>query len=120
MPKQGATTIWESWEGPNSQEGVASLNHYSKGAVAEWLFSVMCGIRVTGENRFTLAPKPGGSFTFAEAKYDSVYGTVESKWEKKDGVTAFTITIPANCTGEVLLPDGSRFEQGPGTQEYRL
>ena len=120
MPKQGATTIWESWEGPNSQEGVASLNHYSKGAVAEWLFSVMCGIRVTGENRFTLAPRPGGSFTFAEAKYDSVYGTVESKWEKKDGVTAFTITIPANCTGEVLLPDGSRFEQGPGTQEYRL
>ncbi len=120
MPKQGATTIWESWEGPNSQEGVASLNHYSKGAVAEWLFSVMCGIRVTGENRFVIAPKPGGSFTFAEAKYVSVYGTVESKWEKKDGVTVFTITIPANCRAETWLPDGSRREQGPGTQEYRL
>ena len=120
MPKQGATTIWESWEGPNSQEGVASLNHYSKGAVVEWLFSTMCGIRVAGENRFTIAPRPGGSFTFAEARYNSVYGMVESRWEKQDGVTVFTITVPANGTAEVLLPDGSRFEQGPGTQEYRL
>ena len=120
MPKQGATTIWESWEGPNSQEGVASLNHYSKGAVVEWLFSTMCGIRVAGENRFTVAPRPGGSFTFAEARYNSVYGMVESRWEKQDGVTVFTITVPANSTAEVLLPDGSRREQGPGTQEYRL
>ena len=39
MPKAGANTIWESWEGPNAQGGVASLNHYSKGAVVEWLFS---------------------------------------------------------------------------------
>ena len=46
MPKQGATTIWESWEGPNAQGTVASLNHYSKGAVVEWLFSTMCGINV--------------------------------------------------------------------------
>ena len=120
MPKQGATTIWESWEGPNSQEGVASLNHYSKGAVVEWLFSTMCGIRVAGENRFTIAPRPGGRFTFAEARYNSVYGMVESRWEKQDGVTVFTITVPANGTAEVLLPDGSRREQGPGTQEYRL
>jgi alpha-L-rhamnosidase len=120
MPKQGATTIWESWEGPNSQEGVASLNHYSKGAVVEWLFSTMCGIRVTGENRFTVAPRPGGSFTFAEAKYDSVYGMVESRWERQDSFTVFTISIPANCSAEVRLPDGSRREQVPGTQEYRL
>lgn len=34
MPKNGATTIWEAWEGPNSQhDGIGSLNHYSKGAV---------------------------------------------------------------------------------------
>ena len=49
MPRQGATTIWESWEGPNAQGGVASLNHYSKGAVVEWLFSIMCGIPAVGK-----------------------------------------------------------------------
>ena len=62
MPKNGATTIWESWEGPNAQGGVASLNHYSKGAVCQWLFDSMCGINVAGENRFIIAPKPGRTF----------------------------------------------------------
>ena len=125
MPKQGATTIWESWEGPNSQEGVASLNHYSKGAVVEWLFSTMCGIRVDGENHFTIAPKPGGHFTYASAKYDSIYGTVESKWEiagdipeSSDRKVVYTITVPAGCTASVILPDGRTDTAGPGKHVY--
>ena len=63
MPKNGAATIWESWEGTKAQGGIASLNHYSKGAVCEWLFQTMCGIRVDGENHFTIAPRHGGHFT---------------------------------------------------------
>ena len=105
MPKNGATTIWESWEGTKAQGGIASLNHYSKGAVCEWLFKTMCGIRVDGENHFTIAPRPGGHFTYAKAKYDSVYGTVESSWHKKDGTLTFDITVPSNCTAEIILPN---------------
>ena len=109
MPKAGATTIWEAWEGPNStQGGIGSLNHYSKGAVCEWLFKTMCGIRVAGENRFTVAPLPGGHFTHAEASYNSVYGLVKSGWKREDGKTAYSITIPANCTAEIVLPGGTR------------
>ena len=115
MPRQGATTIWESWEGPNAQGGVASLNHYSKGAAVEWLFSTMCGIRVAGERRFAIAPRPGGHFTRAGAKYDSVYGTVESRWEKKDGKTVYTIVVPANCEAEIVLPGGTRETVAAGT-----
>ena len=118
MPKQGATTIWESWEGPNSQDGVASLNHYSKGAVVEWLFSTMCGIQIAGKNRFMIAPRPGGHFTFASAKYNSVYGMVESKWEKKDGKIIFTITVPSNCEAEVILPDGTETMVSAGTHLF--
>ena len=114
MPKQGATTIWESWEGPNAQGGVASLNHYSKGAVVEWLFSTMCGINVVGENRFVLAPRPGGRFTFAEASYNSVYGLVKSRWEKQDGKTVYTFSVPANCTAEIRLPGSTQETVGPG------
>ena len=107
MPKAGATTIWEAWEGPNSTSGgIGSLNHYSKGAVVEWLFSSMCGIRVDGENHFVIAPKPGGHFTHAGARYLSVYGMVESFWEKQDEKVTYTVTIPANCTAEIRLPDG--------------
>ena len=115
MPKAGATTIWESWEGPNSQHGVASLNHYSKGAVVEWLFRSMCGIRVDGENRFTISPKPGGHFTHAAATYDSVYGRVESKWERQEGRTVYTIAVPANCTAGISLPKGLQKTVGAGS-----
>ena len=120
MPKNGATTIWESWEGKTAQGGVASLNHYSKGAVVQWLFDTMCGIQVKGENRFTIAPHPGGHFTRAKADYDSIYGRVESGWQKTDGGWIFTVTVPANCTAQVLLPDGSVRDQGPGTADYPI
>ena len=119
MPKAGATTIWEAWEGPNSKEGgIGSLNHYSKGAVVEWLFTTMCGIRVTGENRFTVAPLPGGSLTHAEACYTSVFGKISSKWEKRDGKTAYTVTVPANCEAEIILPKGLRKTVGAGTWTF--
>ena len=119
MPKNGASTIWEAWEGPDSVSGgIGSLNHYSKGAVVEWLFTTMCGIRVDGENHFTVAPCPGGSLTYAEADYNSVFGRIESRWEKKEGRLVFTVTVPANCTAAVKLPDGSVYTQTAGTQEY--
>ena len=65
-------------------------------------------IRVAGENRFVIAPRPGGHFTHAGAKYDSVYGMVESRWEKKDGKTVYTIRVPSNCEAKVILPGGIR------------
>ena len=121
MPKAGATTVWEAWEGPNSTSGgIGSLNHYSKGAVCEWLFKTMCGIRVDGENHFRIEPRPGGSFSWAEASYDSVYGMVKSRWEKKDGKTIFTVTVPLNCTADLRLPDGSEWELVPGTVTYEV
>lgn len=109
MPKAGATTIWESWEGPNAQgDGAGSLNHYSKGAVCQWLFESMCGIQVSEENTFILAPKPGGHFTHAKAEYNSVYGKVISGWKKQDdGSYMYEVVVPANTRAKVILPDGS-------------
>ena len=119
MPKNGATTIWESWEGDKAKgSGVASLDHYSKGAVCRWLFDTMCGIRVDGENHFTVAPIPGGHFAYAKAVYNSVYGHVESSWEKRADGWRYTVSIPANCTATVRLPDGTSTQQGPGTVSY--
>jgi alpha-L-rhamnosidase len=110
MPKNSATTVWENWEGPyNTQgSGAGSLNHYSKGAVCEWLFRTMCGIRICGENAFTIAPRPGGSLNSAGARYLSVYGEVKSSWRKDDGRIIYTVSIPANCRAEVVLPQGRR------------
>ncbi len=119
MPKNGATTIWESWEGDKAKgSGVASLDHYSKGAVCRWLFDTMCGIRVDGENHFTIAPVPGGQFTYAEAEYASVYGRVKSRWEKTENGVVCTVTVPANCTAAVRLPGGSTQEVPAGCYRF--
>ena len=113
MPKSGASTIWEAWEGNATENGgIASLNHYSKGAVVAWLFDTMCGIRVDGENHFVIAPHPGGHFTCAKAAYNSVYGRVESGWEKTTDGWKYTVTVPANCTAELRL-----LEKNPVTLE---
>lgn len=120
MPKLGATTIWESWEGPYNEQGAGagSLNHYSKGAVCAWLFTTMCGIRPNGENHFAIAPRPGGSLTHAAASYQSLYGKVKSKWEKTASGYVFTVTVPANCEADVYLPDGNKHLQTSGTVTY--
>ena len=105
MPKHRATTIWESWEGDATPDrGIASLNHYSKGAVCEWLFSRMCGIRIAGENRFDIVPLVGGSVTHAACSYKSVFGTVSSAWERTENKTAYMVSIPAGATAHFRVP----------------
>ena len=96
------------------------LNHYSKGAVFQWVFDSMCGIQVEDENHFRVVPSPGGHFTYAKAAYASVYGKIESGWMRKDNAITFTITVPANCTAEVCLPDGSYRTQAAGTPSYTM
>ena len=119
MPKSGANTIWESWEGTSAQGGIASLDHYSKGACCEWLFREMCGIHVDGKNHFVIAPHPGGHFTYAKTAYRSVYGLVESGWKKKeDGSYSYQIVIPSNTTADVTLPDGRKVKLQAGIHEF--
>ena len=104
MPKNGATTIWESWEGNMTKDkGLASLNHYSKGAVIEWLFKDMCGIKVSGENEFEISPKIGGDLTYAKASYLSVYGKVEVSWTRQDGRIDVEVILPPNTHAKVKL-----------------
>lgn len=121
MSKNHATTIWESWEGTKAQNGIASLNHYSKGAVVEWLFKTMCGIVVDGENHFVIAPKVGGHFTYAKAEYESIYGKVISGWTRQEDKTIFTISIPSNTTADIILQDGTKkiVSAGKTTLEWR-
>ncbi|MDY8025496.1 family 78 glycoside hydrolase catalytic domain [Paenibacillus polymyxa] len=95
--KQGATTIWENWNGDSSR------NHYSNGAVCEWIFSTVCGIRIAGENQFIISPQPGGSLTEAAFSYQSIYGKVSCSWTKKDNHYTYQIDVPAGCQAEINI-----------------
>ena len=103
MAKENTGTIWEGWEGPNAQLGISSLNHYSKGAMVEWLFSGMLGIKVDGENHFELRPVVGGHVSYAKGSYNSIYGEVKSSWERKGDKTTYRFEIPANCTADLFI-----------------
>ncbi|MBR2259827.1 MAG: hypothetical protein IJ899_21325 [Blautia sp.] len=121
--EHGATTIWETWEGYTGKGAVdrgdaGSLNHYSPGAVCQWLFDTCAGIRVEGENHFMIAPVPGDGLAYAEASYQSLYGEVKSRWEKTQNGVKHTVTIPPNCTAEIILPDGWREAVSSGKHVY--
>lgn len=118
MPKLGATTVWESWEGTSAQGGIGSLNHYSKGAICAWLFRCMCGIECAGERHFRIAPHPGGDLSYAKAAYASICGEVVSGWKRTDTGWNFDIAIPANVTADIILPDGTEKAVGAGTHHF--
>ena len=76
------------------------------------------GIRPDGENRFVIAPVPGGSLTFAEASWKSLYGEVKSRWEKTADGYRYHISVPANTTAKVVLPDGRTEHVKAGEYDY--
>lgn len=104
----GATTIWEDWD------GVSSRNHYSNGAVCDWVFNTVCGVRIAGENRFSVRPIPGAGLTYVQFRYHSPFGEVQSAWKREESTICFQIQLPVGCTGTVLLPDGEERKIGGG------
>ena len=98
---QGATTIWETWDGKES------LNHYSYGAVCSWLMNTAAGINYT-DGQITISPKPDARLGYAEASYDSPVGTIRSGWCYVDGELVYEVEIPAGQTATLQIGDESQ------------
>jgi alpha-L-rhamnosidase len=120
----GATTVWEDWNGID-ENGVpsASLNHYSKGAVVSWFYEYMCGIQLDPEvpayKHFLLKPQPGGGLSYARASFDSMYGTIQSSWEKTGRNTKYSFAIPANTSATVVLNNVKTFPQADEVEDFK-
>ena len=78
--KQGATTIWERWDGQKpdgsfQDKGMNSFNHYAYGAVGDWMYRDMAGIDIDpadpGYKHLLVHPMPGGGFTSVKAAHES-------------------------------------------------
>lgn len=120
--KKGATTIPENWNGLDNKQD--SYNHYSYGAVCDFMFTHIAGIRpddeYPGYKRFFLQPIPGGTLNYAEASYNSIYGEIYSRWEKLDTGIKFQFSVPVNTMAEIILPNGERHEVGSGNWSYYI
>ena len=110
---QGATTIWERWDGQKpdgsfQDVGMNSFNHYSYGAIGEWLYRYVAGMDIDPENpgykHILLAPHPGGGLTNAGVEFNSLYGKVKSAWKIDGNDFVYEVTVPANTTATVTLP----------------
>ncbi|MEF2246189.1 family 78 glycoside hydrolase catalytic domain [Paenibacillus sp. IITD108] len=107
----GATTIWERWDGWTKEKGfqrpgMNSLCHYAFGSVGEWLYEQVGGIRgrEAGCRQITIAPKPLGGLTYSKASYGTPYGKVKSEWKLEDNTFHLSVCIPANTRAYIHIP----------------
>lgn len=102
----GATTIWEHWDGIN-KEGemwnprMNSFNHYSYGAVADWVYEVAAGIRQEknsgGFEQIVIAPHPDRRLEWLESSIETKDGVIFSRWEYRNGGIRYEISVPAKA-----------------------
>lgn len=110
---QGATTIWERWNSYTIKNGFGpvdmnSFNHYSYGAIQEWMMVHSLGIQrneqFPGYKKFVLRPKIGGTLSYIKGYFDSQYGRIESGWQKNANGYTYEATVPANTSAILYLP----------------
>ncbi|WP_328875659.1 glycoside hydrolase family 78 protein [Streptomyces sp. NBC_00287] len=113
--QNGATTIWERWNSYSKEDGFGpvdmnSFNHYSYGAIMEWMYESMAGIASDpahpGFKHFHLRPHldPTGKITQVRGSHRSPYGEIVSEWTVADGRLTYRATVPANSTATLRLP----------------
>ena len=114
---QGATTVWEHWDGRRPDgtmwsAGMNSFNHYAYGAIGAWLYSTVLGLgQQAGTAGFTaarLAPRPGGGLNWAEGWHETPLGRYALRWEKDAVKTNVTFSVPANAEAELVLEPGAQ------------
>ncbi|EOD85791.1 hypothetical protein OKM_01137 [Enterococcus faecium EnGen0041] len=124
----GATTIWERWnsvlpDGKMNPVGMNSLNHYSYGAVIEFLYKYSAGIQNKGYGfkEITLAPLPNSNLRYLDATYDSLFGKIISNWRiLSNGEINCYFEVPFNTEATICLPysDKDPFVVSSGKYEY--
>jgi alpha-L-rhamnosidase len=120
---QGATTIWERWDGWTHDKGfqdpgMNSFNHYAYGAIGEWLYSVVAGLDLDpeqpGYKHLVLRPHPGGGLEHARASLQTRYGLAESNWQLNGNALTWDVTVPPNTHATAYVPaaDGVEVLEG--------
>ena len=107
----GATTMWERWDGWTPTGGfqtigMNSFNHYSFGAVGEYLYSAVGGINPAspGYQTIRIQPVPGTGLTWANTSYNSTRGLISTAWTNTGSVFNLAVVIPPNTTAQVYVP----------------
>ncbi len=124
--KNGATSIWERWDSWTPEKGfqdahMNSFSHYAYGAVGQWMFENIGGIRSTapGYKKIVIKPHLTDKLDWAEVSYDSPRGRIYVKWTRKDEKVALKVEIPKGIAATVHVPGKTKaITAGPGVHTY--
>lgn len=123
--KLGATTMWELWDGVNPDGSfnkfeMNSLNHYSYGSIGGWVYHNLLGLDMLepGYKKSKIAPRLIKGITSMKGSIETVYGTLACEITCKDKRYFVDLSIPANTTSLVSLPD--RTEETLGSGKYHF
>jgi alpha-L-rhamnosidase len=109
--KNGATTVWERWDGWTPDRGfqtiaMNSFNHYSFGSVAEYLYRYVVGIDadLPGFRSLVIQPEVAPGLTWARARYDSIAGRISSGWRIDGDHFQLDVEVPPNTQATLFVP----------------
>ncbi len=115
----GATTIWERWDGirPDGSfqdPGMNSFNHYAYGAIGDWMYGNLGGIRTDpghpGFKKVIIKPLVTPRLYHVNAWHISPYGRIACDWMTGEDTLRMNVSIPPNSTARIYLP------RKPGTE----
>lgn len=121
MVEQGATTIWELWNGNTANPAMNSQNHVMLlGDLLTWCFRDLAGIApaAPGFKTIRMAPVFPQGLDNLDASYETPYGTVKSHWQRNAGRITWDITVPPNSRAVVVLPSGEETRIGSGDYQF--
>ncbi|HET8828768.1 MAG TPA: alpha-L-rhamnosidase C-terminal domain-containing protein, partial [Pelobium sp.] len=107
MVENGATTIWELWNGNTAHPRMNSQNHVMMlGDLLIWYYENLAGIKagIPGFKKIIMKPETINGLNYVNASFDSPYGEIKSSWKKDKSTFTWNVSIPANTTAEVYLP----------------
>ncbi|MCI8633977.1 MAG: family 78 glycoside hydrolase catalytic domain [Lachnospiraceae bacterium] len=109
----GATTIWERWNsmlanGKVNGTDMNSFNHYAYGAVIEWMYQYMVGLRPCeggeGFKKVIIAPQIDERIGRLDMKYRSAAGLYEVHWQLTGADLKVKICVPFDAEAVLILP----------------
>lgn len=109
MINNGATTIWELWNGDTANPAMNSRNHVMLlGDLLIWFYEDLAGIKNDPSSvafkKIWMEPVFPEKLDYVNASYNSPYGKIESSWKRSGDNLTWHITVPANTTATVKLP----------------
>jgi alpha-L-rhamnosidase len=127
--KNGATTVWERWDGWTPEKGfqdksMNSFNHFAYGAIGNWIYRNVGGLDLDpaepGYRHIIFRPLPGGTITWADTRLETPQGETSIRWDLNEDQIDLDLLVPVGARATLFVPEafgGNKVELTPGRHQ---